>query len=86
MAHTRACGVFRVTTTEDIPSVRKVKNIIVIPSGGNPDVTIKDKDTNGNIVWEAAPSASTRISEDVCINSAEGLRVEITNAIVFLYE
>ena len=82
MAHTRANGVFRVTSTEDISGIRRVRRIIVVPSGAA-IVVLQDRDDTGNQVYEY--SGSDRVSESVEIECTNGLRVETTNAVVYLY-
>lgn len=82
MAHTRANGVFRVTSTEDIEGIRRVRRIIVVPSG-SATVVLQDADNNGNQVYEY--SGSDRVSDSVEIECSTGLRVETTNAVVYLY-
>lgn len=84
MANTNACGVWRVDTTADLASIKRVKHIKVVASAAS-TVVIKDKDTSGNTVYEAATSGAGENSEDVLIQSGDGLRVEVSNAVVYLY-
>lgn len=82
MAHTRANGVFRVTSTENIGGVRRIRRIIVVPDG-TATVVIQDTDDNGNQVYEY--SGTGRVAESVEIECSTGVRVETANAVVYLY-
>ena len=82
MAHTQACGVFRVTATEDIGSIKQVRRIVIEPSG-SAVVILQDEDDTGNQVYEYTGTA--RVAESVEIQASQGLRVEVTNAVVYLY-
>ena len=82
MAHTRAGGAFRVTATEDIEGIRKIRRVIVDPTGAA-TVTIRSKDAAGSIVYEY--TGSTRVDEAPWAELSEGARVEVANAVVFVY-
>jgi len=83
MANTRAANVLRVDTTADFADLKNICGIKYIGAASGTAV-IKDKDTSGNTLWQE--SGTSNVFNEVKINAAEGMRVEVTNsAVVLIY-
>jgi len=61
--------------------VALVEAVIYVPGTGSPTATIAAAD--GTVIWEAI--GSTRVSDQICINDAQGITVALAGTGTKLY-
>jgi len=84
MANTTAGNVWRVDTTAALRSVKRICGI-KFEAGSSATFTIRDKDSNGNILYYV--DGSSDVFEDVKIICQEGVHVTVggSGGVLYIY-
>lgn len=90
MAVTRGGSVVRVDTigSETLLDVKSISGIKWLPAGTSPEITIRDKDGSGSIIYnEAVAAAGTSNFEEIKAQCKDGIHITLVGAssVAFIY-
>lgn len=86
MAVTRQENVIRITADNDtITGTYIVDSVVYIPGSGSPTVAIKETDTNGKTLWEAAGAAAIYAQNPIRLKGTTHIDMAGTGTVLYLY-